>query len=167
MVPVNLRSFSQKVRFNKKAFKRYLTKVEKNSPKDLYKNLIAIDKEIWQETDCLTCANCCKKMTPTFTDKDISRISKHLNTTVIEFKNKWLNYDKKSKDWMNKNQPCQFLNLKNNKCNIYEVRPADCSGFPHITKKQPELYIDVYKQNIEYCPATYKMVEKMMKKFEI
>lgn len=162
MKPVNLRSFAQKVSKNKAAFKRYLGKVEKKNPPHLYNTLIKIDKEVWEEIDCLTCGNCCKKMTPTFTSKDITRISKHLGMTAMEFKNKWLYLDEKDGDWMNTKQPCQFLNLKNNMCSIYEVRPADCAGFPHITKKNPSLYIHVHQQNIQYCPATYRMVEKMM-----
>lgn len=162
MKPVNLRSFAQKVSKNKAAFKRYLGKVEKKNPANLYSTLTKIDKEVWEEIDCLTCGNCCKKMTPTFTTKDITRISKHLNMTATEFKNKWLYLDEKDGDWMNTKQPCQFLNLKNNLCSIYEVRPADCAGFPHFTKKNPSLYIHVHQQNIQYCPATYRMVEKMM-----
>ena len=161
MQTVNFRSFSQKVRFHKKAFKRYLSKVDKNPPIDLYQSMITIDKEIWNEIDCLSCANCCKKMTPTFTTADIKRIADFLKMTVKDFKTKWLVYDKKDKDWQNVKQPCQFLNLNTNKCNIYEVRPTDCSGFPHFTKKQPALYLYIHKQNIQYCPATYKMVEKM------
>lgn len=164
MEPINFRSFSQKVRFNKKAFKRYLKKLDKNPPKDLYKKIIEKSKEVWEEIDCLSCANCCKKMTPTFTNTDIKRISNHLNMSVSDFKNKWLFYDKTDKDWQNKKQPCQFLNLSDNKCSIYDVRPADCSGFPHFTKKQPELYMHVHQQNVEYCPATYKLVEKMLNK---
>ena len=164
MEPINFRSFSQKVRFNKKAFKRYLKKLDKNPPKDLYKKIIEKSKEVWEKIDCLSCANCCKKMTPTFTNTDIKRISNHLNMSVSDFKNKWLFYDKTDKDWQNKKQPCQFLNLSDNKCSIYDVRPADCSGFPHFTKKQPELYMHVHQQNVEYCPATYKLVEKMLNK---
>ena len=166
MEPINFRSFSQKVRFNKKAFKRYLKKLDKNPPKDLYKKIIEKSKEVWEEIDCLSCANCCKKMTPTFTNTDIKRISNHLNMSVSDFKNKWLFYDKTDKDWQNKKQPCQFLNLSDNKCSIYDVRPADCSGFPHFTKKQPELYMHVHQQNVEYCPATYKLVEKLMAKIK-
>ena len=166
MQPVNLRSFQQKVNLHKKAFKRYLGKVEKNPPKDLYKTLVAIDKEVWQEVDCLSCANCCKKMTPTFTDKDLKRAAKYLQMTPVAFQEKWLQYDKKEKEWTNVKQPCQFLDLKTNMCSIYSVRPADCSGFPHFTKKQPVLYLHVHQQNIQYCPATFKMVEKMMEKIE-
>lgn len=158
---VNIRSFRQKYVRNKKAFRTFLTKLENNPPKGLQKMMVETDAEVWAETDCLTCGNCCKKMTPTFTPADIKRIAGHFEMTPNAFKEKWLVYEKKEGDWQNKKQPCQFLNLSDNKCSIYAIRPADCSGFPHLTKKNTTDYIHVHKQNIEYCPATYKMVEKM------
>jgi Fe-S-cluster containining protein len=164
MQAVNLRSFTQKLRYHKKAFKRYLGKLEKNPPKNLDTVAAEIDKEIWKEIDCLSCGNCCKKMTPTFTTKDINRIAAYLDTTPEAFKEKWLYYDKKDGDWMNTKQPCQFLNVDDNKCSIYEVRPADCAGFPHITKKKMKEYLHVHQQNVEYCPATFRMVEKMQER---
>jgi len=164
MQPVNLRSFKQKVRYHKKAFKRYLQKIEKKPPVGLDKQLAVIDKEVWEEVDCLSCANCCKVMTPTFTNKDMKRIASYLEMTVAAFKEKWLQYEKKDKDWVNQTQPCQFLNLKDHKCSIYEVRPESCSGFPHLAKKKAIDYMHVHQQNIQYCPATYKMVEKMMER---
>ena len=78
-----------------------------------------------------------------------------------DFKEKWLYREKKGNDWMNKSQPCQFLDLKSNMCSIYEVRPLDCAGFPHLTKKPITDYMHVHKQNIEYCPATMLFVEKL------
>jgi len=164
MQPVNLRSFKQKLRYHKKAFSRFLTRLEKKPPANLHKIAEEADKEVWQETDCLSCANCCKKMTPTFTTKDIKRISAHLEMTPDAFAKKWLYYDKKDKDWMNTTQPCQFLNLDTNMCSIYEVRPADCAGFPHLTKKKMVDYIHVHKQNLDYCPATFRFVEKMIER---
>ena len=101
-------------------------------------------------------------MTPTFTVQDIKRISAHLGQTPKEFKDQWLVKDK-NQDWTNKINPCQFLDLKTNMCRIYEIRPTDCSGFPHLAKKKMVDYIHVHKQNIEYCPATYAMVEKLEK----
>lgn len=124
----------------------------------------AIDAEVWQEVDCLSCANCCKTMSPTFTNKDIKRIANHFEMTPAEFKEKWLYFDKSEGDWMNVKQPCQFLDLGTNMCSIYEVRPADCAGFPHLKKKKMTDYMHVHKQNVAYCPATFKMVEKMMAK---
>jgi Fe-S-cluster containining protein len=167
MQPVNLYSFRKKVSLYKKLLKRFLTKVEKNPPGDLDKIAAKLNVEIWQHVDCLSCANCCKTMTPTYTPKDIKRISAYLGMTRKQFKEKWLYYDKKDGDWMNVNRPCQFLNLTTNMCSIYEVRPADCAGFPHFTKKKMVDYIHIHKQNIEYCPATYKMVERMQEELSV
>jgi len=164
MHPINLRSFKQKARHQKTSMRRFLTKLEKKAPTGLDKKIAVLEKEVWQETDCLTCANCCKTMTPTFTDRDMKRISAHLNMTVPELQAKWLRREKGGdRDWLNKTEPCQFLNLKDNKCSIYEVRPADCAGFPHLSKKFKD-FVHIHKQNVEYCPATYKLVEKMMER---
>ncbi|WP_153795935.1 YkgJ family cysteine cluster protein [Foetidibacter luteolus] len=163
MQPVNMRSFKQKVRYHKKNFKRFLGKLEKNPPRNLDKLAVEVDKEVWGETDCLTCANCCKNMTPTFTNKDIKRIAAHLGMTKPAFTDKWLKQDK-DKDWVNKTEPCQFLDLNTNMCSIYEVRPDDCAGFPHLRKKKMVEYIHVHQQNIEYCPATFNMVKRMMER---
>jgi hypothetical protein len=160
MEPINLRSFKIKSGKNKRKMRLFLSKVEKNPPRGLDKLAEKIEKEVWQEVDCLSCANCCKSMTPTFTKKDIARISAHFDQTPEEFKSKWLYLDN-NVDWMNTRNPCQFLDKKTNMCSIYAIRPADCAGFPHLAKKKMVEYIHVHKQNVEYCPATYKMVEKM------
>jgi len=159
MVSVNFRSFRRKVSIYKKSFRSFLTRMEKNPPKNIDKLTPVIDAEVWKEVDCLSCANCCKKMTPTFTEKDIKRISAHFNETPVEFKKKWLK--KQDGDFVNVNNPCQFLNLKTNMCSIYAIRPVDCSGFPHLAKRKFSEYAHVHKQNIDYCPATFKMVEKL------
>ena len=136
--------------------------MEKNPSKGLDKKIVEVEKAVWLETDCLSCANCCKTMTPTFNKQDQKRISAHLGQTVEEFQQKWLKKEKGGdRDWLNKTEPCQFLNLKDNKCSIYEVRPADCAGFPHLSKKFSD-FVHIHKQNVEYCPASYKLVEKLM-----
>lgn len=165
IVPVNFRSFKQKVRRYKTAYKRFLSRIERKPSRGIDSLTPIIEKEVWKEVDCLSCANCCKTMTPTFTPKDIKRIANHLEMSVPAFQKKWLKRERGGdRDWINKSTPCQFLDLKNNMCSIYEVRPADCSGFPHLPKKKMVDYIHIHKQNIEYCPATFKMVEKMMER---
>ncbi len=160
MLPVNFRSFRKKLSFHRKSFRSFLNKVEKTPITIIDKMSGAAAKEVWAEVDCLSCANCCKKMTPTFTTTDIKRISKHFNETPEAFRKKWLKKDS-NKDLVNKTEPCQFLNLTDNKCSIYEIRPLDCSSFPHLTKRKWNEYAHVHKQNIDFCPATYKMVEKI------
>src|SRR5437868_6821381 len=113
--PVNLRSFKQKARHAKRSMRRFLTKLENDAPRGLDKKIAVLEKEVWAETDCLTCANCCKTMTPTFTDKDRKRIAAHFKMTIVHFQKKYLRKERGGeRDWLNKVEPCQWLNLKDN-----------------------------------------------------
>jgi uncharacterized protein len=160
MLTVNLRSFRQIARHNRKRLRNFLTRLGNNTPRGLDKMVAEADKYAWTKTNCLHCANCCKTMSPTYTKADVQRIARHLGMSEKAFREKWL-YKDKSGDWMNVKQPCQFLDLKTNMCAIYAVRPRDCAGFPHHTKKRMVDYMHVYKQNIDYCPATYRVVEML------
>jgi uncharacterized protein len=164
---ITLRSFNAKAIKNKKAFKSFLGKLEKKAPGNYKRIATEINAEVWKETDCLSCSNCCRKMTPLLTNADQKRIAAHLQLTIPEFKEKYLVYDDKDKDWSMKVQPCKFLNLQTNKCNIYEVRPVDCAGFPHLTKSPIASYAHVHQQNIMYCPATYLFVEKLQERITL
>jgi uncharacterized protein len=166
MKTINLKSFRQIVRHNKRRIRIFLSRLQKTSPRGLDGIIKAADQGVWKELDCLDCANCCKTMSPTYTGADIERIARHLNMTSREFQRKWL-YKDSNGDWLNVQLPCQFLDLDSNKCSIYDVRPKDCAGFPHHTKKRMVDYMHVYKQNIEYCPATYRIVKKMMEEMEV
>ncbi len=163
MDKINLPRFRKKVALTKSGMRRFLTRIGNTPPRGLDGLAVEADREAWKHTDCLSCANCCKTMSPTFRRADITRISEHLGMTPTQFRDTYL-YKDKDGDWINKKQPCQFLNLKDNKCSIYAVRPRDCAGFPHHTRKRMIDYMHVFKQNIEYCPATYRMVEIMKSK---
>ncbi len=162
----SFKSFKIKAGKNKKTLRAFLTRLKNKTPKGIDSIAATIDKEVWKEVDCLACANCCRTMTPTFTTEDIKRIASHFKQTPEQFKKKWL-YKDKGGDWMNKQTPCQFLDLKTNYCSIYSIRPADCAGFPHLTKKKMVDYMHVHQQNIEYCPATYVMVTKMQELMKV
>src|SRR5687767_5142430 len=141
--------------------KRFLSKLKRRPPKDLQNMSIQASNNAWDGIDCLSCANCCKVMTPTYTNTDLRRIASYLKMPVKEMKSKWLRKERGTGNWLNKATPCQFLNLNTNMCGIYEVRPADCANFPHLNKKKMIDYIHVHKQNLDECPATFKMVVRM------
>lgn len=157
---VNIRTFRNLVSRNKKRLRTFLARLEKKPSGIVHLITLEANELSWAKTDCLDCANCCKTMSPTYSQTDITRISKFLRMTKKAFKDKWLCKDRAG-DWINKKQPCQFLNLKTNMCNIYEVRPRDCAGFPYHGTKKMKDYGHVFKQNVEFCPATYRLVEIM------
>ncbi len=147
-------------RKNKKVYKKFLRGLEKRKIRGLDGLTIALNKKAFKRIDCLSCANCCKTMSPTYSKTDVKRISKHLGMSFQQYYDKYLEKDKTG-DYMNKSVPCQFLK-KDNKCSIYSVRPRDCSGFPHTQNKNFKLFIpDTHSQNIEYCPITMNIVENM------
>ncbi len=167
MVSNHLKKLKKKFDLNRKSLRYFITRTENNPPENIDCLMTDVEKEVWEEVSCLSCANCCKVMSPTYTTADIKRISAHLGMRPIDFKEKWLYREKKDNDWMNRFQPCQFLDLKTNMCTIYEVRPADCADFPHFHKHPAKEYFYIHKQNIEYCPATMLMVEKMKEKLKV
>ena len=163
MFPAQFRLLKRRLNLFRKTYRSFLTKVEKRKITSIDAIAPNVEKEVWDEVQCLSCANCCKTMTPTFTKQDITRISAHFGETPAAFREKWLMLDK-NKDWVNKIQPCQFLDLKTNMCSIYAIRPIDCAGFPHLSKRKWHEYAHVHKQNIEYCPATLTMLQKLVER---
>ncbi|HUQ97325.1 MAG TPA: YkgJ family cysteine cluster protein [Chitinophagaceae bacterium] len=145
--------------------RQFISDLEQAAPANLDAEAERLEPEVWREIECLACANCCRSMSPSYSTSDIKRIATHFRLSVVAFKEKWLLKNEKGQ-WMNRLQPCPFLNLQTNKCIIYSIRPADCASFPHFTKKPMLDYMHVHKQNISFCPATIKMVEKLTATFE-
>ncbi len=145
----------------KKELKKFLKRIEKNPPKGLLKTNAAVAVETWAEVDCLACANCCKKMTPTFKKAEIKRIAAHVGLTYKEYFDKYLEVDQDNGDIVNSSTPCQHLNMKDNKCEVYELRPADCRLFPHFQRKDFNDVSYVIAENIPRCPATLVFSEKL------
>ncbi len=156
-VPAIVRRAYQK----KKHLSSFLKSLHRRKLPKLLDTVKAVDKEVWAEINCLDCANCCKTMTPTFKKSEVTKIATHLNMTYKQYFDKYLMIDEDNGDIVNKNTPCQHLNLKTNMCSVYELRPHDCSGFPHFIRKDFLDQTGVYTENLHRCPATLAMVEKL------
>lgn len=161
---MDLNKFRRSAALKQKPLAKFLTKLDKIVPEDMPDLVAKVDATVWRDVNCMECANCCKTMTPTFTKKDIKRIAAHLAMQPKEFIDKWLIKEVDTGDMVNKTQPCQFL--VDNKCSIYEVRPADCAEFPHHDKKPFDLYNDTFKNNLPHCPATLTLVDRLKKAVE-
>ena len=161
---MDLKKFRVTAAKKKKSLTAFLTKLDKLVPEDMPTLVAEADASVWRDIDCMQCANCCKTMTPTFTPTDIRRISAHLGMSPKAFKDRWLRKEEDSGDWVNTTQPCQFL--EDNKCSIYEVRPKDCAEFPHHNKKPFDLYNDTFTNNLEHCPATLTLIDRLKKRIE-
>jgi Fe-S-cluster containining protein len=140
---------------NQQFFKR----LKKVKPKVLDKLIHPIHEEVFACTDCLECANCCKTTGPLFTDKDISRISKHLKIKPSIFTEKYLRIDE-DRDYVLKSVPCTFLG-EDNYCSIYDLRPKACREFPHTDRIKQHQLLKLTEKNMEVCPAVFSIIEKL------
>jgi Fe-S-cluster containining protein len=155
---VNLKLNSKlKRKENTKFFKRLKT----INSKKLDKSIHNIHEKVFSCTDCLKCANCCTTTGPLFTDRDITRVSRHLKIKPSDFTHKYLKIDEDF-DYILKKVPCEFL-LKDNSCSIYDVRPKACREYPHTDRIKQHQILEITQKNIEICPAVYNIIEDLKK----
>jgi len=145
--------------------KKYFAKLKKKTPKRLDLLMQDLHEKEFKRTDCLQCANCCKTSSPIFTDKDISRISKHFRMKEHKFIEQYLERDQD--DYMVlQNVPCTFLD-NDNACSIYDVRPKACSEYPHTNRKKFIQLTGLTLKNTEICPAVFNIIEELKRKLPL
>lgn len=139
------------------AYFRRLKMKSKNKVDSYAKQL---HEEAFEYIDCLKCGNCCKVSQPLISKSDLKRIAEYLDLSPTQLKEKYLELNEEDQ-WVTKTKPCPFLNLENNQCNIYEVRPKVCKEFPHTQKPGFAGRRYLHTANVEICPATYYILEEM------
>lgn len=144
----------------------YLDRIISKQSAEIDKVAQSVSNEIEQEIDCLACGNCCRSSVTTFTTPDISRAAKYLNISKKQFIKKYLIKDNRDDSYITMNTPCPMLNADNT-CQIYEVRPAVCSSFPHTHRDNFKNRIHAHKANLKMCPITYAIVDRLDSVFPI
>lgn len=139
--------------------RKFLASLKKKAPKNLDKIVQQVHTEVFNEIDCIKCANCCKTLGPLFTEADIQRISKHFRMKLSAFEEMYLKVDEDG-DKIFKSMPCPFLG-EDNLCSIYDVRPKACREFPHTDRKKIYQINHLTIKNTLTCPAAYLFVEKL------
>lgn len=145
-----------------KEHRKFLENLKKKPPKNLDYVVQETHGQVFEEIDCLSCANCCKTTGPLYIEKDIERISKFLRMKPSDFETKFLRIDEDN-DKVLQNLPCFFLN-EDNTCSIYEVRPKACREYPHTDRKKIYQINNLMLKNTVICPAAFVFVEKMVEK---
>ncbi len=143
--------------------KKFLNRLKKKDAREVDNVFHELHDEVFAETDCLTCANCCKTTSPIFYQTDIERASKALRMKPGDFIEKYLRIDE-DKDFVLKSSPCAFLGV-DNYCSIYEARPKACREYPHTHRKKMVQIMDLTYKNTLVCPAVLEIVERIKKGF--
>ena len=159
-----LEQLSHKAQQKHRENSNFLGRLRKKPPKNLDMVMEELHTGVFERTDCLNCANCCKTTGPLFTDTDIVRIARHLRMKPGVFIETFLHIDEEN-DYVLQALPCSFLN-PDNRCSIYEHRPKACREFPHTNRKKFHQIGPLTLKNIAICPAAFEIVEQMKKRLK-
>lgn len=141
--------------------KKYLLSLKKKDPRKVDDAFHALHEEVFEEIDCLECANCCKTTSPIFYDTDIDRLAKELRMKSVDFVAQYLKVDEDG-DQVLKSAPCPFLG-DDNYCHVYDARPKACREFPHTDRKKMVQIMELTHKNTQVCPAVFEIVERLKK----
>lgn len=139
--------------------KKFLQSLKKKDARKLDDQFHVLHEEVFQEIDCLTCANCCKTTSPIFYQTDIERVAKSLRMKPGDFIEKYLRIDE-DKDYVLQASPCPFLDSDNH-CKVYHDRPKACREYPHTNRKKMVQIMELTHKNTLVCPAVLEIVERL------
>ncbi len=157
--PYRLSSLPQRAKEDKKANQKLFRKLAQRPPRNLDDTMTALHEAVFEEIDCLQCANCCKTTSPIFRDVDIERIAQHLGLRPAELVARYLHIDEDG-DYVLNQSPCPFLG-PDNYCSIYEARPRACREYPHTDRKNFHQILDLTLRNTAICPAALEIVRRL------
>ncbi len=143
--------------------KLFFRRLKQQKPRGLVVAFRTAHDRAFAHTDCLQCANCCRRSLAVFSRSDVRRAAKYLGLTSKEFIRCYLRYHP-SYDFLIRKLPCPFLQA-DNRCAIYSVRPDGCRTYPPARLSLTPEQLDVLHDNAGICPAVGEMLAEVRKKF--
>ncbi|MFZ5972057.1 MAG: YkgJ family cysteine cluster protein [Bacteroidota bacterium] len=161
---MDLEEFKRKAERQKAENKKFLLKLKDKDAREVDEHFHTVHEEVFEEIDCLTCANCCKTTSPIFYQSDIERVAKALRMKPGDFIEKYLRIDE-DKDYVLKSSPCPFLD-SHNYCSVYNDRPRACREYPHTDRKKMVQIMELTYKNTLVCPAVLEMVQRLKQRLK-
>ena len=156
---MNLNEFNIRAQSQKKENQVFYKRLKLKTPKNLDALFHKAHDDVFENTNCLSCANCCKTTSPIFYQRDIEQAAKALKLKPGDFIQTYLFMDEEG-DFVLKSAPCPFLGA-DNYCSIYQSRPTACREYPHTNRKKMHQILDLTYRNTLVCPAVLEITEKI------
>ena len=151
----------QRGQTQKKKNKKLVQQLKKSKPKQLDDLVHDLHEEVFEEIDCLKCANCCKTTSPGIHERDVDRLAKHLRIKPSQLIDQYLELDNDG-EYVFRSAPCPFLSA-DNYCSVYEARPLACREYPHTNRKRFYQILPLSLKNTDICPAVVRVFEGIHK----
>ena len=146
-------------RNKEKENRKFLAALKKKDARRVDEAFHTAHEQVFNQMDCLQCANCCKTTSPIFYQNDIERIARSLRMRPGDFIEKYLRVDEDG-DYVLTVAPCPFLDA-DNYCQVYDDRPKACREYPHTDRKKVMQIAELTLKNTMVCPAVYEMLERL------
>ena len=142
-------------------FRQFLKQRCDLDPDEVDRRVLELTQRVWATIDCTTCANCCKSVRPTFSEEDVERLSRRLAIERQQFIDTYLEPREGGADnpFQTRTTPCPFL--KDNRCSVYEDRPADCRGYPYLDEPDFVFRTIAMIDRTSTCPIVYEVLEAL------
>lgn len=159
----NLPGLKDRARQSGKRFKNLAKRLKQLPPRQLDEKAHALHEEVFQNTDCLNCGNCCRTTGPMLLPKDVDRLAKRLRMRPAELTETYLRVDEDG-DFVFKSMPCPFLGA-DNYCSVYEDRPKACREYPHTDRRRFHQLLGLTVKNASICPAVFEILQRLDEQF--
>lgn len=160
---VQIRTQAEKKEAENERFRLFLKTKCLLEPEEIDERVFAATRRVWAGIDCMQCANCCREVHPTFSDEEVNRLARRLAVTGEQFVETYLTRSGPDSDnpWTTRTAPCPFL--KDNRCSVYEDRPADCRGYPYLYEPEFIFRTMAMISRTFTCPIVYEALEDLKK----
>lgn len=158
---VQIRELAQEKEDENWKFRQFLKREPGLEPDEIDRLVFETTRRVWAAIDCTSCANCCREVTPSFSEEEVDRLACRRGMERRQFIARYLEWtgaDSKN-PWQTRTRPCPFL--EDNRCSVYEDRPADCSGYPYLSKPGFVFRMMAMIERTSTCPIVYEVMEDL------
>lgn len=158
---IQLRALAQEKEDENWRFRQFLKGRCELEPEEIDQRVVAATERVWAGIDCTNCANCCRKVRPTFSEEEARRLAQRLELAPQPFIEAYLERTEPGDEnpWQTRTAPCPFLN--DNRCSVYEARPANCQGYPYLYEPKFVFRTMGMIERTSTCPIVYEVMEEL------
>ncbi len=142
-------------------FRQFLKHHRKLRSEKVDRLVVGISEEVWKTIDCTTCGNCCREVSPLVNEVEVEQLACPQHMARAEFASNYLKPTEGGQEapWTMRDRPCPFL--KDNRCTVYQSRPANCRDYPYLDKPDFTSRTLSMIGRLEVCPAVFEVWEQL------
>jgi uncharacterized protein len=156
---VQIRALAKEKEDENCRFRRFVKSSELD-PDEMDRQVSETTRRVWAGIDCTACANCCHEVRPTFSKEEVLQLAGRLGVSQQQFIDAYLQRtEDETTPWETRTTPCPFLS--DNRCSVYEDRPADCQGYPYLYEPEFAFRTTAMIERTFTCPIVYEVIEEL------